>query len=118
MRNPAIARALFQLGVLAWDTHMWDCNTIPRLMLEHRSATHECKVVTRLNGVGVGQSVAWAMQAWVGRQSIYRRPRSSNGFTCECAGEHRVIRRASAIRNCVTGISSIAAGAHPVIDIN
>jgi hypothetical protein len=51
--------AFFQLGVLAWDTHMWDCNSIPRLMLEHRSAaTHECKVASRLNGVGMGaQSV-------------------------------------------------------------
>ena len=30
-----------------------------RLVLEHRSAaTHECKVAIRLNGVGVGQSVA------------------------------------------------------------
>jgi hypothetical protein len=39
-----------------------------RLVLEHRSAaTHECKVATRLNGVGVGQSVS-ALQYVAGRR--------------------------------------------------
>jgi hypothetical protein len=28
-QNEELGGALFQLGVLAWDTHMWDCNSIP-----------------------------------------------------------------------------------------
>jgi hypothetical protein len=29
-QNEELGGALFQLGIVAWNTHMWDCNSMPR----------------------------------------------------------------------------------------